>query len=106
MAKEKSDAAEKLTFEEALEGLERVVQQLEQGQLDLTESLEQYQTGVSLLKQCHDTLKQAERRIEVLTGVDADGNAVTEPFADEETTLEQKQSSRAKRRSTQEELDD
>ena len=106
MAKEKSDAAEKLTFEEALEGLEGVVQQLEQGQLDLTESIEQYQTGVSLLTQCHDTLKQAERRIEVLTGVDADGNAVTEPFADEETTLEQKQSSRAKRRSTQEELDD
>jgi len=93
MAKEKSDAAEKLTFEEALEGLEGVVQQLEQGQLDLTESLAQYQIGVSLLKQCHDTLKQAERRIEVLTGVDADGNAVTEPFADEVTTLEQKQSS-------------
>ncbi|MCS5631296.1 MAG: exodeoxyribonuclease VII small subunit [Pirellulaceae bacterium] len=93
MAKEKSDAAEKLTFEEALEGLEGVVQQLEQGQLDLTESLAQYQIGVSLLKQCHDTLKQAERRIEVLTGVDADGNAVTEPFADEVTTLEKKQSS-------------
>ena len=90
MAKEKTDAAEKLTFEEALEGLEGVVQQLEQGQLDLTESLAQYQTGVSLLKQCHDTLKQAERRIEVLTGLDADGNAVTVPFADEETSLEQK----------------
>ena len=39
MVKEKSDTAEKLTFEEALEGLEGVVQQLEQGQLDLTESL-------------------------------------------------------------------
>ena len=106
MAKEKSDVAEKLTFEEALEGLEGVVQQLEQGQLDLTESLAQYQIGVSLLKECHDTLKQAERRIEVLTGLDADGNAVTVPFADEETSLEQKQSSRGKRRSTQEELDD
>jgi exodeoxyribonuclease VII small subunit len=99
-------AAEKLTFEEALEGLEGIVELLEQGQLDLTESLAQYQTGVTLLKQCHDTLKQAERRIEMLTGVDADGNTVTEPFADEETTLEQKQLSRAKRRSTQEELDD
>ena len=106
MAKKKAATAEELTFEEALEGLEGVVEQLEQGQLDLTESLAQYQTGVTLLKQCHDTLKQAERRIEVLTGVDADGNAVTEHFADEETTLGQKQSSRAKRRSTQEELDD
>jgi exodeoxyribonuclease VII small subunit len=84
MAKKKAATAEKLTFEEALEGLEGVVEQLEQGQLDLTESLAQYQTGVTLLKQCHDTLKQAERRIEVLTGVDADGNAVTKPFADEE----------------------
>jgi len=87
MAKEKEATTDELSFEQALAALEEVVQQLEQGKLGLTESLEHYETGVDLLKQCHTTLQQAARRIEVLTEVDEDGNAQTEPFSDTETTL-------------------
>ena len=101
MAKKKQQ--EKLTFEQALEGLEQVVSQLENGQLGLSESLECYQQGVGLLKHCHES---AERKIELLTGVDAEGNAVTEPFADEETTLEEKQATRSTRRSAEEDVDE
>ena len=104
MAKKKQQ--EKLTFEQALEGLEQVVSQLENGQLGLSESLECYQQGVGLLKHCHEALESAVRKIELLTGVDAEGNAVTEPFADEETTLEEKQATRSTRRSADEDVDE
>ncbi|MEC7566579.1 MAG: exodeoxyribonuclease VII small subunit [Planctomycetota bacterium] len=88
MAKENETANDELSFEQALAALEEIVQQLEQGKLGLTESLEHYESGVDLLKQCHTTLQQAARKIEVLTGVDEDGNAQTEPFSDTETTLQ------------------
>jgi|TARA_B100000700_G_scaffold117610_1_gene132253 exodeoxyribonuclease VII small subunit len=97
---------EKLTFEQALESLEEVVAQLETGQLGLSESLECYQQGVGLLKHCHEALSGAERKIELLTGIDSEGKAITEPFEDEETTLEQKQNSRSSRRSAEEDVDE
>ena len=72
--------AESLSFEEALASLEQIVHDLEDGKLGLAESLSRYEQGVSLLKQCHQLLERAERRIELLTGVDAAGNPVTEVF--------------------------
>ena len=95
-----------LTFEQALQGLEEIVEQLENGQLGLSESLDCYQQGVGLLKHCHEALTSAERKIELLTGVDAEGNSVTEPFDDEQTTLDQKQKSRSSRRSAAEDIDE
>lgn len=95
-----------LTFEQALEGLEEIVAQLENGQLGLSESLDCYQQGVGLLKHCHEALASAERKIELLTGVDSEGNSETEPFEDEQTTLEQKQNSRSSRRSAGEDIDE
>jgi hypothetical protein len=46
----------------------------------LEEALLRYETGVKLLRQCHELLGKAERRIELLAGVDADGNPVMRPF--------------------------
>jgi exodeoxyribonuclease VII small subunit len=71
------------TFEEALAELEQIVEQLEDGDLGLAAALDRYAQGVGLLRQCHALLAGAERRIELLTGVDAQGNPVTEPFDDE-----------------------
>tara|TARA_B100000686_G_scaffold320776_1_gene372795 strand:+ start:239 stop:568 length:330 start_codon:yes stop_codon:yes gene_type:complete len=102
----KKKQPEELTFEQALESLEEIVAQLENGQLGLSESLECYQQGVGLLKHCHEALAGAERKIELLTGVDADGNPVTEEFEDEATTLEEKQASRSRRRSAGEDIDE
>ena len=53
-------------FEAALAELERIVKQLEDGDLTLEKSLELYERGVQLSRFCHTRLEDAERRIEVL----------------------------------------
>ena len=65
------------TFEEALENLEAIVHELEEGQIGLAEALARYEQGVKLLKQCFNLLEGAERKIELLSGFDAAGNPVT-----------------------------
>lgn len=92
-------AGEGLTFEQSFTKLEQIVRQLEEGQLGLSESLARYEEGVGYLRLCHQMLREAERKIALLTGVDAEGNPVTEPFDDAPLTLEEKQKSRARRRS-------
>ena len=71
------------TFESALGELETIVHQLEDGDVGLEEALARYEHGVKLLKHCYGVLQRAERRIEALCGVDADGNPVTVAFDDE-----------------------
>jgi exodeoxyribonuclease VII small subunit len=80
-------ASQVLGFEEALKELEQVVRCLEDGDTNLEEALGQYEKGVGLLKQCYGQLRQAEQRIQLLTGESADGQAVTERF-DHAATLE------------------
>ncbi|MCS7306519.1 MAG: exodeoxyribonuclease VII small subunit [Thermoguttaceae bacterium] len=79
-----------LSLEEALARLEAIVRHLEEGQLSLDESLAQYEEGVRLLRHCYQLLEKAERRIELLAGVDAQGNPVLQPFEDRPLTLEEK----------------
>lgn len=93
-----SDTGCELTFEQALANLEEVIRDLEGGRLELTESLSRYEEGVRLLKYCHVTLNLAERKIMLLTEVDAKGSAITEPFEDQALTLQEKKDSRARRR--------
>lgn len=88
------------TFEQSLARLEQIVVQLEDGRVDLADSLAAYEEGVRLLKQCHALLERAERRIELLSGVDADGKPVTEAFDDRSTiSLGDAAPTRSKRRS-------
>ena len=54
------------TFETSLEALEQIVRQLERGDLPLEKSLELFEQGIKLWRECQDRLSQAERRIEVL----------------------------------------
>ena len=91
-------SSDKPTFEEALARLEQIAQALEDGNLGLDESLACYEEGVKHLKTCHKLLDQAERKIELLSGVDADGNPVTRPFDDEELAVEEKAEARSSRR--------
>jgi exodeoxyribonuclease VII small subunit len=72
-------------FEESLADLERVVRDLEDGQLGLDEALARYEAGVGLIKQCHALLQQAEQRVLVLTGLEADGQPILQPFKHEAT---------------------
>ncbi len=75
-------------FEEALERLEGIVNLLEEGDIGLNDALDRYEEGVKLLRQSYDLLKHAERRIELLSGVDAQGNPVSRPLDDEPTDMD------------------
>ena len=67
------------TFEASLEALEAIVHQLEGGDLPLEKSLELFEAGIRLSRQCQERLSQAERRIEVLLR-DNQGRPVVSPF--------------------------
>jgi exodeoxyribonuclease VII small subunit len=88
-------------FETALSQLEAIVHDLEEGELGLEQALLRYESGVKLLKQCYGLLDNAERRIELLSGVDSAGNPVTEPFDDSPASLDNKGPSRSRRRKAQ-----
>ena len=61
-----SNGAEQRTFETSLEALEQIVRQLEDGDLPLEKSLELFEQGIRLSRECQERLSQAERRIEIL----------------------------------------
>jgi exodeoxyribonuclease VII small subunit len=75
------------TFECSLALLQQIVHELEDGNLGLETSLSRFEDGIRLLRSCYRILEEAEQKIEVLTGVDAAGNVVTEPF-DAKATFE------------------
>ena len=70
-------------FESSLEELERIVRELERGDLSLEKSLELFEQGVKLSRACQERLSEAERRIEILTR-DNHGRPAVRPFETEE----------------------
>ena len=54
------------TFESSLAELEKIVEQLESGEMPLEESLKLFENGVRLSRECRERLNEAERRIEIL----------------------------------------
>ena len=79
MSETKTTQEQTKTFEASLEALERIVKQLEGGDLPLEKSLELFEQGIRLSRECQDRLSQAERRIEVLMR-DNQGRTVAAPF--------------------------
>ena len=63
------------SFEECLQALEKVVERIESGELNLEESLAIFEEGVGLIQSCNRKLSEVERRIEVLTK-DSEGRPV------------------------------
>ena len=66
MAEQEPRKVEEMTFKDASIELERIVRSLEQGDLELEESLERYARGVELLASLRERLAQAEQRVQVL----------------------------------------
>jgi len=64
-SKESGDAGEP-KFEAALESLEKIVEQMESGDLPLDAILKKYEEGSGLVRYCSKKLAEAEKRIEVL----------------------------------------
>ena len=67
------------TFETSLDALEQIVRELERGDLSLERSLELFEQGIRLSRECQERLNQAERRIEVLMR-DNQGRPIVAPF--------------------------
>ena len=59
-------------FEQSLEQLEKVVQEIECGEVTLEQSIERYEHGMKLIKHCRAILDRAETKIRMLT-VDENG---------------------------------
>lgn len=90
-------------FEQAVAELEQIVRRLEQGGNSLEDDLTDYGKAIKLIKQCHTRLAEAERSVQLLSGLDSDGNPILKPFeasdsSNETLTLEHKLSDRSRRR--------
>ncbi|MDQ4120117.1 MAG: exodeoxyribonuclease VII small subunit [Acidobacteriota bacterium] len=84
-------------FETQLAALERIVRELERGDLPLEESLRLFEDGVRLARECQERLNKAERRIEVLMR-DDDGKPVLETLNAKDAEPEEKPERVVKRR--------
>ncbi len=56
----------KKTFEEQMEVLENIVNELEKGNLNLDESVAKFEEGMNISKECNKMLEQAEKKITIL----------------------------------------
>ena len=70
------------SFEASLVALEKIVRELERGDLPLERSLELFEEGVRLSRECQERLNSAERRIELLLH-DNEGQPIVSAFDDE-----------------------
>ncbi len=71
-----------LTFEQAIDRLEKIVADMEAAELPLEDVLKKYEEGTRLVRFCNQKLEEAEKKIEVLTK-NADGTVALEPFETE-----------------------
>ena len=76
-----AEAAQPAGFEAALGQLAELVGQLEAGGLGLSQSIDAYEQGVSLLRRLHEELARAEERVSVLVRIDDEGRPVLAPHA-------------------------
>ena len=76
-------ARKKENFEEALQKLEAIVTQMEEGDLPLEEALKSFEEGVRLAKFCTKKLDEAERKVEKLIR-DQEGELQSIPFSEED----------------------
>lgn len=69
-------------FEESMKNLEQIVTELENGNLNLDESVEKFENGIKIAKECNKILEDAEKKITIL--LEKDGKVTEENFAVEE----------------------
>jgi len=86
------------SFEVSLAALEKIVHGLEDGQQGLGKSLQLYEQGIQHLQRCYTLLDAAEQKIELLTSVDEEGRASTQPFESTSGDLAEKTGTRSRKR--------
>ena len=70
------------SFEEQMENLEKIVSELEKGNLNLDDSVAKFEEGIKISKECNKILEDAEKRITIL--IKEDGEIKEEEFKTEE----------------------
>jgi exodeoxyribonuclease VII small subunit len=83
MADNPAEAKPLETFESCLDELEKVVKELEGGDLSLERSLELFERGMHLSETCRKQLEEAETRVEML--IRKEGKLAAEPFRPEKS---------------------
>jgi exodeoxyribonuclease VII small subunit len=71
----------KENFEESMKKLETIVTELENGNLNLDESVKKFEEGMKIAKQCNNILEDAEKKITIL--LEEDGELKEEKFETE-----------------------
>jgi exodeoxyribonuclease VII small subunit len=90
-----------MKFEEALKRLEKIVQDLEGGNLALDDSLEKYEEGIRLSKMCSKRLEVAKKKVEILLKSE-DGSVELKPFDEKMAEEEVKPAETRKKKTKQE----
>lgn len=73
---------QEIKFEEAMQNLEKIANELEKGDLSLEESVAKFEEGMKLSKQCNEMISDAEKKITIL--LQKDGKIEEENFVAEE----------------------
>ena len=71
-----------IDFESALKELEALVEKMEHGDIPLEESLQYFERGVQLTRQCQQALQAAEQKVQIL--LEKGTGAEVRPFSDDE----------------------
>lgn len=74
----KAEKEKELNFEEAMDRLEEIVSELENGDVPLEKAIDLFQQGMKLSQICSSKLEQVERKIEMI--VEEDGELRKKPF--------------------------
>ena len=73
------------TFEQSMKQLERIVQELEDGDLPLEKAIKKFEEGIKLTKLCSEKLDETEKKISVLLK-NAEGQMAEKPLVAEDET--------------------
>jgi len=73
------------TFEQSMKQLERIVQELEDGDLPLEKAIKKFEEGIKLTKFCSQKLDETEKKISILLE-NAKGQVIEKPFNAEDET--------------------
>ena len=78
----------KKTFEQAMKQLEKIVQDLESGDMPLEKAIKKFEEGSQLSKFCSQKLDETEKKITILMQA-PDGKVAEEPFSNENDDLDE-----------------
>ena len=70
-------------FEQSMQDLEKIVTELEKGDLNLDESVKKFEEGMKIAKQCNNMLEEAEKKITIL--LEKDGELEEKDFVGDNT---------------------